>query len=377
VIRLPKKKSLGSNPLGSKRTDPVLRDMLRVSPLPPPTALVLSGRGAEAAFEVGVVAGLAAAEGFDSRILTGVSVGAFNAAILAGHDGPLDAAAARLRGLWLDRVSGDGWTGRNGLYRVRGDLRPLLDPSRFPGAVAGFVDDGTHWLRDALRHGARALRSGDDMLPRLLWLADLGSILSLEPFQRLVAAVVDLEALRRSPRHLRVATAHWVTGRLEQHDGATLAGASGHDRIVAAAARPGIFPCVEIGGAPQVEATAFATSDLGPALEAGARQLHVPVFLAPRADGDRPASTIDAFDRMLAELQLARLQRELGELRGRAGRPPTVHLYRGQLGPSESHGFLDLRRDRVAALIEHGREVAARHDCRASGCLVVQEPAGR
>ena len=195
-------------------------------------------------------------------------------------------------------------------------------------------------------------------------------MLSLEPFATLVAKLVNLDAVRKSRRRLRVATADWVTGRLEVRDGAGLASGAGHDRLVAAAARPGIFPCVLIEGAPHVEATAFATSDLGPAIEAGAGQLHVPVFLATRSDTDRPASTIDAFDRLLAELQLARLERELAELRARRPRPLTVHLYRGRLGPSESHGFLDLRRERVAALIEHGQEVAVRHDCGQAGCLI-------
>ena len=115
---------------------------------------------------------------------------------------------------------------------------------------------------------------------------------------------------------------------------------------------------------------AFASSDLALAIEAGATRLHVPVFLAARASGDRPASTIDALSHQLAQLQLARLERELAELRARRPHALTVHLYRGKLGSEGSHGFLDLRRDRIAALIEHGREAALHHDCQAAGCLL-------
>jgi predicted acylesterase/phospholipase RssA len=370
------KKSLGSNPLLAKRSDGVLREMLNAPAPPkpesdsPPVALVLSGRGAEAAFEAGVLGGLASSNGFDAQILTGVSVGAMNAAVVAGHPGDLASAVARLRGIWLDELAGGGWTGRNGLYRSRGDLRAFLEPTRFPGAIADLVGDGSHWIRDAFRHGARLARSDEDLAPRLLWFADLSSMLSLDPFAALVSKTVDLQGVRASKRRLRIATAHWLTGRVDLCDGTELDDATGHQRIVAAAARPGIFPCVEINGSPHVEASAFLGSELGSAIEAGATRLHVPIILPSRAEGDRPASTIDALNHQLARLQLGRLELELKELRARRPQALTVHLYRGKPFASGSHGFLDLSRDRIAALIEHGREAALRHDCQAEGCLL-------
>jgi predicted acylesterase/phospholipase RssA len=236
--------------------------------------------------------------------------------------------------------------------------------------MAELVGDSTHWLRDAFRHGARMVRAGDDLVPRLLWFADLSAMLSLEPLASLVPDVVDLKQVRQSRRRLRIATADWVTGRLELHDGSGLNGQAGYDRIVAAAARPGIFACVEIDGTPQVDAAPFAASHLSAAIEAGASELHVPVFLGTRAENDRPSSTIDALDRMLAESQLARLQREVTELRAHSPRPLAIHVYRGRLGPAQSHGFLDVRRERVQSLIDHGRQAVSRHDCRESGCLV-------
>ncbi len=369
------RKSLGSNPLSTKKSDAALREMLsgpakpRLQTSAAPAALVLSGRGAEAAFEVGVLAGLASANGFEAEVLTGVSVGAMNAAVLAGHAGDLASAAAKLRGIWLDEVAADRWTGRNGLYRSRGDLRALLEPTRLPGAIAELVGDSSHWVRDALRHGARIVSSGDDLATRLLWFADLSSMLSLDPFAALVAKVVDLESVRGSRRRLRIATANWATGSLDLRDGSGLDRATGHLRIVAAAARAGIFPCVEIEGVPHVEASAFANSDLAPAIEAGAEKLHVPVFHPAGSPGDRPASTIDALHRQMAQLQLARLQRELAEMHARRPRGLSIHIYRGTLSSEGSHGFLDLRRDRIAALIEHGREAARHHDCKAAGCL--------
>ena len=370
------RKSLGSNPLSAKKGDAALREMLKgpakpkVESSPAPVALVLSGRGAEAAFEVGVLAGLVSVKGFEAEILTGVSVGAMNAAVLAGHAGDLASATTRLRAIWLEELAGDSWTGRNGLYRSRGDLRAFLEPARLPGAIADLVGDSSHWVRDAFRQGTRIVRSGDDLVTRLLWFADLGSMLSMDPFAALMPKIVNIEAVRGSRRRLRIATANWVTGSLDVRDGSGLDHATGHQRIVAAAARPGIFPCVEIEGVPHVEASAFASSDLAQAIDAGASRLHVPVFLAARSPGDRPASTIDALNRQIAQLQLARLERELAELRARRPSGLSVHIYRGTLVSEGSHGFLDMRRNRIAALIEHGSEAARNHNCQAAGCLL-------
>ncbi len=371
-----RKKSLGANPLGSKGRDHGLRAVLqgRTQPSTEPrlrrAALVLSGRGGEAAFEVGVLRGLSASDAFDAEIVTGVSLGALNAAVIAAHDGSLAGATAQLESIWIDRLAGDAWTGRNGLYRSRGDLRSFLDPRHLPGAIAEMLGDSSYWLKDAWQRGSRMVRSSDDLFVRMLWLADLSSILSLEPLAELVKGCVDLGAVRASKRRLRVATTDWGTGRVEVSEGAAFDDKTGNDRIVAAAARAGIFPAVEIDGRPRVDAAPFLAAELAPAIEAGATEVHVPVFAASRPDDDRPTSTVDAFDRVLAELQLSRLERELHALRARSEPTPSVHLYRGRLGPASSHGFLDVGRDRIRSLVEHGRQTFARHDCSEAGCLV-------
>jgi len=123
------------------------------------TALVLSGGGARASYQVGVLAALAErAPNLQLPIVTGVSAGAINAAFIAGHPGPLPEAVAQLRGAWL-RLTPDTvyrvktvkvarWALRlatqfmlrklEGLNTVRGlmDMRPL---SRF---LAGVIDFG-------------------------------------------------------------------------------------------------------------------------------------------------------------------------------------------------------------------------------------------
>ncbi|HEX9632308.1 MAG TPA: patatin-like phospholipase family protein, partial [Gemmatimonadales bacterium] len=67
---------------------------------PSSTALVLSGGGARAAYQVGALAALAEiAPGLETPIITGVSAGAINAVSLAAHRGPMGASVAAL---WRD-----------------------------------------------------------------------------------------------------------------------------------------------------------------------------------------------------------------------------------------------------------------------------------
>ena len=66
-------------------------------------ALMLTGGGARAAYQVGMVKGLAAAfPDLQFQIITGVSAGAINAMFLAAHQGLLADRAARLENLWRE-----------------------------------------------------------------------------------------------------------------------------------------------------------------------------------------------------------------------------------------------------------------------------------
>jgi NTE family protein len=68
--------------------------------------LVLTGGGARAAYQVGVLRGLAEVLGplrshaIDSGVVSGISAGAINAAFLCAHGGGLDSASRALQDLW-------------------------------------------------------------------------------------------------------------------------------------------------------------------------------------------------------------------------------------------------------------------------------------
>ena len=64
-------------------------------------AVMLTGGGARAAYQVGVIKGLARHfPNLRFQIITGVSAGAINAIFLAAHDGPLRESADALADVW-------------------------------------------------------------------------------------------------------------------------------------------------------------------------------------------------------------------------------------------------------------------------------------
>ncbi len=94
-------------------------------------AVVLSGGGATGAYEIGVLEALFESDGFDPGIYTGTSVGSFNAAFMASpktHEAGA-ATLARLKVVWQDTIAGRSELGRNGVFRIRGDVLPFLRPS--------------------------------------------------------------------------------------------------------------------------------------------------------------------------------------------------------------------------------------------------------
>src|SRR2546427_12022613 len=90
-------------------------------------AIVLSGGGAYAAYEVGVLkalaegqAGTLAGQPFDPAVVSGTSAGAFNAALLLSADAPDFGSAMRyLETTWQDAVAAPSEAGGGGVLRYR------------------------------------------------------------------------------------------------------------------------------------------------------------------------------------------------------------------------------------------------------------------
>jgi predicted acylesterase/phospholipase RssA len=168
--------------------------------------LVLQGGGALGAFELGVIERLLDA-GIKPGVVSGVSIGAINAAVLAGSK--QEDAAEELRGLWADLTTPT--------------LPPPLDGAN--GKMALFGNPGMYAPRV-------------DYLNLWHWT----SLYETSPLRATLAKHVDFDKLRpgqKAPRLILTAT-NLVTGKLDRFDSAEMPISPEH--VAASGSLPPSFP---------------------------------------------------------------------------------------------------------------------------------------
>lgn len=225
-------------------------------------ALVLSGGGARAAYQVGVLAGLARRfPGLRIPILVGVSAGAVNAVHLAAHPGLFPRAVDDLVGLWggltverIFRVDAQAlgqnilrWGTRLLSGGFRGEVRSLLDTAPLRRLLQDhFAAEGGHLqgIGENVRRGAlRAVAlSGTSYATGQSTVWAQGSR-DIEPWTR--------------PRRRGIPTALTV------------------DHVMASTALPLFFPAVHIDGAWYGDGGIRLAAPLSPAIHLGARRILV------------------------------------------------------------------------------------------------------
>ncbi|MGH7645679.1 MAG: patatin-like phospholipase family protein, partial [Gemmatimonadales bacterium] len=228
-------------------------------------ALVLSGGGARAAYQVGVLAGLAERlPGLEFPIVTGVSAGAINAISLAAHQGPLGDAVLAMEAGWR-RLTVDQ------VYRLR--------PMRFASSAA-------RWVMRAVGRRARP--------------AVVRGLLDPQPLREFLAGSVDLPGIdaKVAAGRLRAVTLSATSyttgssvtfvqggpdvptwqraGRIAVRARLTL------DHVMASAAIPLLFPAVRIGDEFYGDGGVRQTAPLAPAIHLGARAVLVIGLAAAR-----------------------------------------------------------------------------------------------
>jgi NTE family protein len=249
-------------------------------PLPEEVALVLQGGGALGAYQAGAFEGLHA-RGIEIDWVAGISIGAVNAAIIAGN--PPEARVAKLRGFWeamtaalpaLPFGGGGGdewrewmhmmsaglvaWQGVPGFFSPRA-LPPALAPARSRGALS-FYDSA--------------------------------------PLKATLDRFVDWELLNEGPVRLSVGAVDVETGNLRYFDSKGPA----RDRIdarhiMASGALPPGLPPVEIDGAWWWDGGIVSNTPLSHVLDHQREDLLVfQVDLFP-ARGARPATIMDVYAR--------------------------------------------------------------------------------
>jgi len=196
-------------------------------------ALVLQGGGALGAYQAGVYEALSEA-GIHPNWISGVSIGAINAAILAGN--PLNTRIDRLREFWT-QVTADGpWPGAGDacFSLAKGDaMRQLINQMSASFATVG---------------GARGFFSPRPIPP---WFQPPGTIeatsfYDTSELKRTLERLVDFDRINSGEIRFSVGAVNVTTGNFVYFD--TTTHTIRPDHIMASGALPPGFPAIEIDG---------------------------------------------------------------------------------------------------------------------------------
>jgi NTE family protein len=393
-------------------------------PFDPRQAVILSGGGAYGAYEVGVLKALFMGESSSTNhdylnpgIFVGTSVGAFAAAFLVSRDvEDICGAIDLLESVWLEQVAENPRTCGNGVYRIRADPSGYFDIDCLasnPLTPFDYIaNDSTFFARDMFRKTVNFFLSGGTLTDRALELIDVSAFISTEPIRRLVRTAIDLEAIGRSKKVLRVVATNWDEGTVRVFSNSDMTGEAGYDILRGSAAIPGIFHPTRIGNDRYVDGGVLMNTPLKCAIQAGGTTLHV-IYMDPDPKNipiRALESTINALDRMMLINSAARVDQDIetaawinagleviersagtgaisdtdvrdfvrvaGKIyeRLQAGLPYrklTIHRYH----PHDDLGggtlaLLNFARDQVERLIQRGFTDAVNHDCNISHCVL-------
>ena len=195
-------------------------------------ALVLQGGGALGAYQAGVYEALAEA-GIEPDWLAGISIGAINAAIIAGN--PPKQRAERLREFWT-RITTDGFGPGSGYpdFSIRGDAMR----SAFNRMSAGF----------SLWRGAKGFFHARPLAP---WMEPAGtpeatSFYDTDSLKRTLERLVDFDRINEGATRFSVGAVNVRTGNFVCFDTSTHTIRPEH--VLASGALPPGFPAIEIEG---------------------------------------------------------------------------------------------------------------------------------
>ena len=186
--------------------------------------LVLQGGGALGAYQAGVYEALHVS-GIEPDWVIGTSIGAINAALIAGNTG--DRRLERLRQFWSLVESPGNWFGEFSAFGMGNTLANLNTVTR--GIPAFFEPNMNALLGNRFKVGA-----------------ELASYYSTEPLRKTLSELIDFTSIANGSTRLTVGAVNACSGAMRYFD--SRGEAVGVDHVMASGALPPAFPAVRIGG---------------------------------------------------------------------------------------------------------------------------------
>ncbi|MDQ3283253.1 MAG: patatin-like phospholipase family protein [Acidobacteriota bacterium] len=225
-------------------------------------AVMLTGGGARAAYQVGLLKGIARHfPRLRFRIVTGVSAGAINAAYLAAHTGTLMEKARNLDRMWCELNC-------DSIFRF--DWKTFLP---FRSAVASVMPRRNKWTKSR----PRALVDTTPLRNLLCRVLDTPSGAPVRGIEENIRSG-ELTALALMTLDYSTGqSVRWVQGRdFDQFDSANHRAQCTRfmvEHVLASAALPFIFPAIRIGSAWHGDGGIRLAAPLSPAVHLGARRI--------------------------------------------------------------------------------------------------------
>jgi predicted acylesterase/phospholipase RssA len=368
---------------------------------PPINALVLSGGGAQAAYEVGVLTALLEGRSpatryipLDFGVVTGTSAGGVNACLLlsAIEDGTAP-VTEYMRQIWLDEIAERPGKANSGVFRLRADPIGFLQSSRYArnpvAPLLEFLEDSAYLGEEMLRRSADFLLSDEKIGKRALDFVDLAAFISNDVLMATLARAINLERVRNNRRNLTISCTNWRTGSIALFGNQDMTEDQGLKIILASSAIPGVFPPVEIGGDLYADGGVVMNTPLKPAIELGADILHV-IYTDPalsRVPLPANPNTANTIYRALlmalgtifkqdvelageTNLSVARLHGHESDVfvMGKEHRQLTIHRYHPFA--DQNVGWFSFNQTDLQRLIDVGFRDGVEHDCARSKCVL-------
>lgn len=363
-------------------------------------AMVLSGGGAYAAYEVGVMKALFSGSSpateyspLDVGVLTGTSAGAFNVSIFLSAPPASDSLSATdyLESVWLNEIARASDGCGNGVFRFRPDFTNVLNSACYlADPVHPFADlasDALFFSQDWFSRAVNFLTSSGSVEQRTVELFDLATGLVVDRLERLMVRIVRPGQIRSSGKLIRITATNWKSGSVRAFCNSDFTDEIGPWIVLASASMPGIFHPIDIEGQPYVDGSVVTSTPLKEAIDAGGDMLHV-VYMNPDAQNiplPRVRNTASAIYRTMVMASAAMMNRDIEIARrvnadlqlssGRADNPQkhrllTIHRYHPRETSENGLGWLTFDRDYISGLIQQGFIDASEHDCEISKCIL-------